>query len=412
MKPPTILLTAGILVTFFQYCQPERNNFLKDLLYRNDSLFNELPDQPEKYRIQIIYTRIDREKNNEPLLTTFRYRVNSSEYFYPASTVKLPVALLALEKLNKLNMSRLSKSSIMITDSAYQGQTPVKMDTTAKNNFPSVEHYIKKIFLVSDNDAFNRLYEFLGPEYINETLHQKGYERTRIMHRLSIPLSPEENRYTNPVRFYTMDNQLIYEKELTYCSKKYIPEQQLLLGNGFISNDSLIEEPMDFSAKNFIPLEELHKMLISVVFPQQVEGKYRFDLTGMDRRFLLTYMSMYPKESRNPYYSDKYEDNYCKFLMYADREGDIPENIRIFNKIGLAYGFLIETAYIVDFEKNIEFFLSAVIHVNENRIYNDGVYEYDSIGFPFMGNLGRVIFQYEKNRNRKFVPDLSGFYIH
>jgi hypothetical protein len=335
--------------------------------------------------------------------------VNSSEYFYPASTVKLSVALLALEKLNKLNIPGLSKSSIMITDSAYQGQTPVKMDTTAKNNFPSVAHYIKKIFLESDNDAFNRLYEFLGPEYINETLHQKGFEQTRITHRLSIPLSPEENRYTNPVRFYSMDNQLIYEQDLTYSSKNYIPEQQLLLGDGFISNDSLIEEPMDFSAKNFVPLEELHLMLISVVFPQQVDEKYRFDLTGEDRRFLFTYMSMYPRESQDPYYNDKYEDNYCKFLMYADKKGVIPENIRIFNKIGLAYGFLIETAYIIDFEKNIEFFLSAAILVNENRIYNDGVYEYDSVGFPFMGNLGRVIYQYEKNRNRKFIPDLSDF---
>ena len=61
---------------------------------------------------------------------------------------------------------------------------------------------------------------------------------------------------------------------------------------------------------------------------------------------------------------------------------------------------------------NIEFFLSAGISVNRNRIYNDGVYEYDSTGFPFMGNLGRVVYQYEKERNRKYEPDLSEFMIH
>ncbi len=84
-------------------------------------------------------------------------------------------------------------------------------------------------------------------------------------------------------------------------------------------------------------------------------------------------------------------------------------NPTIFNKIGLAYGFLIESAYIIDLNEKIEFMLSAVISVNGNLIYNDGVYEYDSIGFPFMGNLGRAVYDYEKRRIGKHKPDLSRF---
>ena len=45
---------------------------------------------------------------------------------------------------------------------------------------PTIAHYIKKILLVSDNDAFNRLYEFLGQQYINTTLHQMGYTEVQI----------------------------------------------------------------------------------------------------------------------------------------------------------------------------------------------------------------------------------------
>jgi hypothetical protein len=79
---------------------------------------------------------------------------------------------------------------------------------------PTIEHYIKKILLVSDNDAFNRLYEFLGQEYINNTLHKMGYKEVQIVHRLDISLSEDENRHTNPVRFFDTSGKLIYEKPL------------------------------------------------------------------------------------------------------------------------------------------------------------------------------------------------------
>jgi hypothetical protein len=74
------------------------------------------------------------------------------------------------------------------------------------------------------------------------------------------------------------------------------------------------------------------------------------------------------------------------------------DNVRIFNKVGDAYGTLTETAYIQDRASAIEFLLTATVHVNENQIFNDNIYEYDSIGFPFMAGLGRAILNYEKNK--------------
>ena len=59
----------------------------------------------------------------------------------------------------------------------------------------------KKILLASDNDAFNRLYEFLGQEYINNSLRKMGYKDVQIIHRLDISLTEQQNRRTNPVRF-------------------------------------------------------------------------------------------------------------------------------------------------------------------------------------------------------------------
>jgi hypothetical protein len=70
-----------------------------------------------------------------------------------------------------------------------------------------------------------------------------------------------------------------------------------------------------------------------------------------------------------------------------------------------------DVSYIVDFEKGIEFFLTATISVNENQIFNDDKYEYKTIRLPFLSTLGKVVYDYEVQRERKVKPDLSKFRI-
>ncbi len=73
----------------------------------------------------------------------------------------------------------------------------------------------------------------------------------------------------------------------------------------------------------------------------------------------------------------------------------------------MAYGYAPDNAYIVDFERGVEFLLTAAVLVNENGIFNDGTYEYDEVGLPFLAELGRVIYGYELGRKRVHRPDLS-----
>ena len=54
--------------------------------------------------------------------------------------------------------------------------------------------------MISDNDAYNRFYQFIGQAEINNILHKKGYEDIRIT-RQFMSLNEEENRHTNRVRF-------------------------------------------------------------------------------------------------------------------------------------------------------------------------------------------------------------------
>jgi len=385
------------------------------LAEREDSILDSVINHPETFELQIFYTQIDRDSTNRPSFTSHYYGIDTNNYFYPASTVKMPAAFLALEKLNELQIEGLTKYSTMLTDSAAEGQTRVTKDPTSESGMPSVAHYIKKIFLVSDNDAFNRLYEFLGQEYLNDKLHEKGYDQLHIVHRLAIFNTPEQNRMTNPVSFY--DNaKILYQQELAESSRDFlVTTQNLRKGIGFMRNDSLINEPKDFTNNNFIAARTLQDMLKAVIFPNAVPEGQRFNLTEDDYQFLYRYMSQLPSETTFPNYaadtSENYYDSYSKFFLFGDTQESLPESIRIFNKIGMAYGYLTDNAYVVDFESNTEFLLTAVIYVNENQILNDGVYEYDEVGIPFLAELGRAIFEYELARERPHLPDLSRYQV-
>ena len=385
------------------------DTFLNNLLAKYPQLFNDILSRKEQLGVQIIYTQIDRAKKEKykPKFTNHTFNLNTSNYFYPASTVKLPIAILALQKLNELKIPGLNKGTTMMTESAGGSQTIVNNDPSAADGRPTIAHYIKKILLVSDNDAFNRLYEFLGQEYINNSLHKMGYTDVQIIHRLSISLTEEQNRNTNPVTFFDSTGKVLYVKPAEKSKLLYI-QRNIKLGKGYMQGDKIVNEPFDFSKKNLLPLNNLHSIVRSIIFPEAVPKEQQFNLTKEDYDFLRLYMSMRPGESKSPVYAaPEYWDTYVKFLFYGSEPGKTVPHIRIFNKVGDAYGFLIDAAYIADLQNNIEFMLSAVVYCNSDGIFNDDKYDYDSVGFPFMKNLGRIIYEYERTRVRKNKPDFS-----
>lgn len=386
------------------------STFLDSLLTADDSLNVFLKNKIEN-NIQIVYTKIDRDTANFPTFTNYYFNINHQNYFYPASTVKMPLAFLSLEKLNNLKKNNLTKESIFITDSSAPKQEIVFNDPSSENGCPSIAHYVKKIFLVSNNDAYNRLYEFLGQSYIQKKMKQKGYHDVAIRHRFQTALNEEDNKHTNEIRFFDTPGNLLYKQNAQY-SKASFKSPKILLGNAHYKGNSLINQPFDFTLKNKIYLNDLHEVLKSVYFPEAMPEEKRFNLTNEDYQFVYKWMSAYPKESKYPYYDTSiYYDAYVKYFMFGSEKETIPANIRIFDKVGLAYGFLTDIAYIIDTTNKVEFLLSATISCNSDGIYNDDKYDYKTVGFPFFKQLGNVIYKYELKRSRNHSPDLSKFII-
>jgi hypothetical protein len=388
----------------------EDERFLENLMETQPEKFSSILQHKDLLEIQIIYTQINRDENNVPSFKQFRFNVDSLRYFYPASTVKLPLCILALDKINTLNFTELDKYTVMLHDSVYSGQLSVANDTTSQTGMPSVAHYIKKILVTSDNDAYNRLYEFLGQQSSNEILNDHGY-KVRLLHRLERFLKPDQNRHTEAVKF-VKDGKVIYEQPMLFNADSIKPPSRIYRGKGYYKNDTLlVNQPFEFTYKNFYSLTDQQRFLQNLLFPENADPSETFNLTAEDYKFIYQYISQLPTETSYPPYSSDtaYFDAYCKFLLYGQEKNPIPRNIRIFNKVGDAYGYLIDNAYIVDFENKVEFMIAAVINVNTDGIYNDGVYAYDSLGFPFFRNLGRLIYDYELKRDRKHKPDLSKF---
>ena len=403
-----IILFAGICSS----CQSqirEDSQLVEYLMKSEKEKFSQIVSNKDLLEIQIIYTQINRDAMNRPHFKSFYYNVDSNKYFYPASTVKLPLVLLSLEKLKQLNIMGLDKYTPMFHDSTYSGQHAVQLDSTSENGLPSIAQYAKKILVVSDNDAFNRLYEFIGQEQTNKILNKKGYG-IRILHRLERPTTPDQNRHTEAVKFVRHDS-LIYSQPMLVNQDSIQAPFQVLKGTGYIRNDVLINKPFNFTYKNFYALTDQQKLLRALLFPETVKPTLRFDILETDRNFVLKYMSQLPSETLYLAYKKDTAmyDAYCKFLMFGEDKTKIPSSIRIFNKVGDAYGYLIDNAYIIDFYNGVEFMLSAVINTNTDGIYNDSKYEYKTIGYPFMKNLGQLIYKYELKRKKEHKPDLSAF---
>ena len=335
-------------------------------------------DSIDQYEVQILYTQIDR-NGDSIILTDYEFQLDERNYFYPASTVKLPIAVLALEKLN-------------FTDTLNRNTRYYIEGDSVENTFAED---ISKVLSVSDNHANNRLLEFQGQDDINTRLEAKGVTPVRISHRLGIH---SDNLTTKPLILYMNDSTTGISESIINSEPLPLNLNRIKKGSGYNKNDSLHSEPFDFSLKNYYPINSQHQVMKRIIFPDLFDKTERFDLSEDQREFLLKAMYTLPKDAG--YDREEYYDSYCKFFLYGDSKENIPEHIRIYNKVGFAYGTLTDCAYIVDEKKQIEFMLTATILVNKDGVFNDDKYEYDEIGIPFLAALGREFYQYELERKK------------
>jgi hypothetical protein len=406
MKKSTLFISCLLLFVSLTLSAQLSKPFDTILGGISSELTQKVLKDPATYRYQLLYTQINRDKNGVPHFTNYSLQVDPNNYFNPASMVKMPLAFLAMEKLNELNNLGVNKYTTMQFDSSYERQVAMYADSSAANKKPSIAHFVKRAFLISENDPYNRLYQFIGQGDIHKKLQKKGYTSTRIT-RQFMGYTEEQNRHTNGIKFLDDKGAVIMQLAPQYNKDSFEFGAPVFIGDAhWNSKDELIKAPFDFTRHNTISLSDMQKMLQAIVFPTSVAPENRFNISEADRLFLLQYLSQYPSETNYPKYDTAtFYDSYVKFF-FQDSTHQMPTHIRVFNKVGWAYGFLTDVSYVLDTKNNIDYMLSATVYVNSDGVVNDSKYDEATVGFPFLRSIGEAFYQYELKRPRDFKPTL------
>ena len=83
---------------------------LDKVLNKNIDELQKVLKNKEKHELQILLTQIKRDDSGKAVFKENTFQLDEGRYFYPASTAKLPIAILSLQKLNELRSNGLQIS--------------------------------------------------------------------------------------------------------------------------------------------------------------------------------------------------------------------------------------------------------------------------------------------------------------
>jgi hypothetical protein len=350
----------------------------------------------EELRLQIAVGWLEPGSDGRPTLRQVTYRADA-EYFYPASSIKTFAAVAALERLAELRAQTglaIDRDTPLAIHPLFEGERLEREDAShLADGTITVGHEIRKLAIVSDNEAFNRLYALAGPDGIARSLARAGLTAPRIVHRLAVVRSAEENLRLPRIELLGAGFSHPQPERTADALPPAPPMPGLRVGSAHLAGDARVDRPMDFAAKNRMSLVDLQRGLCKLVAPDAgCGGGGPFALDEADRGFLLAAMAEYPRESADPRFDvAQYPDAWGKRLLPGLARVLPQARWRIVNKTGSAYGFAIDNAWVEERESGRGMFVAATIYANSDGVLNDDAYDYERVANPFFAALGEAV---------------------
>jgi hypothetical protein len=342
-------------------------------------------DDPAR-EVQLLLTEVRRDRDRI-VLVDHPLGLAPTRWYAAASLVKLVVVLIAAERLTALGLDE--RARIALDASPASGAWSA--DEQADESFARIA---RRLLVASENPPYNRLYDWIGPDAIAARLAELGWPDARLNARLGSTDVGANRRLAGSRVLDATGRVHATAPARMVAEPPPFAHGAVLRGRGWHDGSRIIEGPHDFSRANFLPLAAVHRLLLTLVYGDRVDGLPTLALSPRLRAFVLDCASRWPRENIDPIYPEPaYPDNWAKFLVVGDRPGRAPDALRLTGKSGMAWGWLSDCEHIADAASGVECVLSAVIHVDTDGIYNDDVYAYDEIGLPFLGALGRAALQ-------------------
>lgn len=370
--------------------------WLVELLSSHPKIARLMKD-PTRYRLQVLVTVISPKRTKSAKAVEHGYRVDV-EYVYPASAIKTFASVAALRKLEALRQA--GHAVGLDTPMAYcEGKGRRKYCvTTDESNLEggtiTLGHEIRKMQLVSNNVSFNRLYELVGHRELNEDMWSLGFGSLRIHHRMYGVKDPLVQRTTPRVELRpSKGGKVVIPARVSDLELPATEATELRIGVAYIDDEvhAQVDEPLDFSGKNYVSIRDLHRLTLALNRPD-LPGVPDLGLRASDREFLLRAMVEDPLASTNPVYTDPHDSGLRYHAMIKGMMRVMPlERIHYAGKAGRAYGFLLDNAYVEDTKSGRAMAVTLVAYANDNGVLNDNEYEYDEVTRPLVKALGEVL---------------------
>ena len=374
-----------LLLTIILFGCSLETNPIKSSLRKNDFLKEIIKDK-EDYEIQVLLTKID-QYNSKVDFQEYKYQLDDNKYFYPASTIKLPIVVLTLKKINEL---RSKGSEITLKSKITLNYKDDYSELVIRDSITSFQNLIADVFLVSDNSASNILIDFIGYNYFNHEMENAGFDKTYLNHKFN------PDPYVNSTwQISDLDNNIISSIN---DNQKIIKADEktngLEKGERRYFKGEILDESLNFSEKNRSSITDMHNLIKYIFYPEIFDSINTFNLNVEDYDFLRYWMSRFTYEDIGEKFigDEKFFETYNKFFIHGDEQSVSNEQIRVYNKIGQAYGTSIDNGLIKNYQDNVEFILTATIYTNKNKVINDNLYEYDDLAVPFLAKLSRAIY--------------------
>ena len=352
---------------------------------KEDKFLRKILKDKDNYEIQILFTEVSKNSVGQTEFSDFQFQLNDEKYFYPASTIKLPITVLALSKINELrpegsNISPKSKIKLSLVNN--------NNEIILKDSITSFQNLIADVFLVSDNAASNVLIDFIGYNYFNSSMSNLGFENTYLNHKFNPDPYVESSWIISNLYDEVISSN---ENQKTVLASSNI--SNLNKGDKTFIDGEIKNESLDFSLKNRSSLTDMHNIMKNLIYPEISISKFNLNVEDYD--FLRYWMSRFTHEDLGAKYvgDDKFFNSYNKFFIHGTDTILNSTDVRVYNKIGQAYGTSTDSAYIKNYIEDVEFFLTATIYTNKNKIINDNIYEYRETAIPFLSKLSKALYE-------------------
>src|SRR5690606_29499652 len=142
-----------------------------------------------------------------------------------------------------------------------------------------IAHEIRKLSLVSDNPAFNRLYDVVGPDELHRRPHDHGLPSARLVPRLSLTQSGGARRALPAFVLGALPLAVELPERRATLDLPPLELPGLEVGKAHVIEGERFDAPLDFADKNAVSLFDLQEALVQLLHPELSRAGRGWSLT-------------------------------------------------------------------------------------------------------------------------------------